>query len=146
MNELPNVLPALWKEVFTWLGQRHVTPAGPPLIRYLVIDMPKRIEIEVGVPVPKGLEGNGRIKAGILPPGRFASLIHTGPYDGIVQANADIQTWAAKRNLQWDVKTSKQGTVWGGRVEFYRRDPGNEKDPQKYETEILYLLSETKGM
>ena len=28
-----------------------------------------------------------------------------------------------------------------GRAEFYLKDPGNEKDPQKYETEILYLTT-----
>ncbi len=43
MKEFPTVLPQLWKEVFAWLGAQGVEPAGPPLLRFLVIDMPARM-------------------------------------------------------------------------------------------------------
>src|SRR5579862_2324984 len=42
MREMPAVLPQLWKEVYGWLGAQRVAPAGPPLLRFLVIDMPAR--------------------------------------------------------------------------------------------------------
>ena len=35
----------------------------------------------------------------------------------------------------------KLGSAWAGRAEFYLKDPGNEKDPQKYKTEIAYLTA-----
>jgi effector-binding domain-containing protein len=141
MGELPGVLPKLWKEVLAWLGKERVAPAGAPLLRYLVIDMPKRIEIEVGVPVAKALKGNGRVRPGVLPAGRYVVLTHGGPYDGMVQANADLQAWAKKRGIRWQVRRTKLGSAWAGRAEFFLKDPGNEQDPRKFETEIAYLTA-----
>jgi effector-binding domain-containing protein len=107
--------------------------------------MPNRIEIEVGVPVATAVEGNGRVRSGVLPAGRYAVLLHEGPYDEMVQANADLQAWAEKRGIHWQMRMTKLGTAWAGRVEFYLRDPSNEKDPQKYETEIAYLTAGGKA-
>ncbi len=36
-------------EVFGWLAKHGVTPARPPFIRYLVIDMETELEIELAV-------------------------------------------------------------------------------------------------
>jgi effector-binding domain-containing protein len=145
ISELPSVEPKLWKAVFGWLGKHHVAPSGAPLIRYLVIDMPNRIEIEVGVPVAKTVKGNGRILSGVLPAGQYVVLTHVGPYDGMVQANADLQAWAEKRGIHWQMHTTKLGSAWAGRTEFYLKDPSNEKDPEKYETEIAYLTVDGKA-
>jgi len=142
LSDLPTVEPALWKEVFGWLGKQQIAPAGPPLVRYLVIDMPKRIEIEVGVPVAKAVKGDGRVRPGVLPAGRYVALTHVGPYDGMVQANADLQAWAEKRGIHWQMRMTKLGSAWAGRAEFLLKDPSNEKDPQKYETEIVYLTAD----
>jgi len=145
ISELSTVEPALWKEVFGWLGKQQIAPAGPPLVRYLVIDMPKRIEIEVGVPVAKAVKGDGRVRPGVLPAGRYVALTYVGPYDGMVQANADLQAWAEKRGIRWQMRTTNLGSAWTGRAEFLLKDPSNEKDPQKYETEIVYMTADEQA-
>jgi hypothetical protein len=35
-------------ELFGWLAEQAVAPAGPPFIRYLVIDMAAEFQIELG--------------------------------------------------------------------------------------------------
>jgi len=67
-----------------------ITPAGPPLIRYLVIDMAGELQIELGVPVTAPVTASGRVQPGVLPEGRYAVLRHTGPYDGLVASNAAL--------------------------------------------------------
>jgi hypothetical protein len=39
-------------ELFGWLAEHGVRPAGPPFIRYHVIDMPAELDVDFGVPVP----------------------------------------------------------------------------------------------
>jgi effector-binding domain-containing protein len=100
--------------------------------------------MDVGVPVAKHIHGNGRIRGGKLPGGQYAVVQHKGPYDGLVKANAALQDWAKSRGLVMRARTTKLGTVWDGRAEFFLRDPGNEKDPKSYVTEITYAVAGRK--
>jgi effector-binding domain-containing protein len=63
--------------VSEWLAQQGIEP-GPPLIRYLVIDMDKELEIDVGLPIERAIPGNGRISAETLPAGHYATAIYRG--------------------------------------------------------------------
>ena len=95
MRELPSVIPQLHREVRRWLEERGTEPAGPPFIRYLVINMAEKLDIELGFPVASVPPdaGDGRLVAGTLPAGRYASLIYTGPYDRLMEANAALLDW-----------------------------------------------------
>ena len=75
MAELGQAVP-LAGEVFDWLGQRGIAPAGPPFWRYLTIEMPDRLEIECGVTVGATIPGDDRVLAGELPAGRYATVLH----------------------------------------------------------------------
>lgn len=119
LGELGPALAKLWPEVSAWLDEQGIAPVGRPLIRYHVIDMPE-VEISVGLPVEAGSVGDGRIEVGELPAGRYAVLVHVGPYEGLVQANADLQSWAAENGVAFDGRDGPTG--WAGRVEFYLTD------------------------
>src|SRR5688572_3939034 len=93
--------PPLWPEVVKWLSAKGMKPSGPPLLRYLVVDMEKGLQIEVGFPVAKAVQGDKRVIAGTLPAGRYVEVVHTGDYGGMIQANATLQEWAKKQGLQW---------------------------------------------
>lgn len=132
---------ALVGETFAWLGGRGIEPAGAPFFRYSMIgDMEGRFEIEVGVPVAIAVPGDGRVIAGSIPAGRYATLVHTGHPDRLVHAHAALQEWATSRRL--DLQRSRQGDdeVWGGRFEFYLTDPAQQPDPEQWSTEIAYLI------
>ena len=84
MTELAGAaIPALVDEVFAWLAREGVAPQGPPFIRYHVIDMAAKLEIEVGVPVRAAVKGDERVAPGVLPAGRYASLEWRGAEDGV---------------------------------------------------------------
>jgi hypothetical protein len=64
-------LGARFGELFAWLGSRSLTPAGPPFFRYIVIDMDRVLEVDVGVPVAAVVDGDGCLMPGVLPAGRW---------------------------------------------------------------------------
>ena len=141
MQELPTVIPQLHREVFAWLGRQGVAPAGAPFIRYLVIDMAAKLDIELGVPVATAVSGDGRVSAGVLPAGRYATLVYTGPQNGVA-ANAALLDWGAERGLVWDRWVAENGDGFGARLESYLTDPNDQPDPAKWETEVAIRLAD----
>jgi len=123
-------------ELFQWLREHGVAPSGPLFIRYRLLDdegQPR--EIELAVPVGEGVAGDGRVRADVLPPGRWATLLHIGPYTSatapdLAAARAALHDWAKER-----------GVVLEGRVEHYIIGPVEEPDHSKWQTEIAYLTA-----
>ena len=129
-------------EVFGWLGARGVEPAGPPFFKCDRIDMENTLEIEVGVPVATPIAGQGDVEAGVLPAGRYVEVAHSGHPDGLLDVTGNLLAWAAQRGLEWDVRESPEGELWGSRLEFYLTDPAREPDLAKWETELAFRLSD----
>jgi effector-binding domain-containing protein len=102
--------------------------------------METRLDIEVGIPVETPVTGDGPVSSGLLPAGRYAVVTHTGPYDGLVSANAALLAWAEENGIAWQM--SDDGKMWGARIEWYETDPAEEPDPQKWETELAFLVAE----
>jgi len=40
--------------------------------------------------------------AGVLPAGRYAVVIHAGPFGQLVEAVRNLLNWAAERGRAWD--------------------------------------------
>jgi len=116
-----------------------VTPAGPPFFRYLVVDMDRQLDVEVGVPVATAMSDDDRISAGVLPSGRYAVLPHTGHPDSLREVTAALLTWAEEHGIVW--KTTEEGKKWGARLEFYLTDPKTEPDMNKWTTELAFLVA-----
>jgi effector-binding domain-containing protein len=142
MDTISTAVDSGFAELFGWLASHGIASAGPPFIRYLVVDMAGDLQIELGVPVSAPIAGSGRIKPGVLPAGRYAVLRHTGPYDGLAASNGALQQWAADQGLRFDTSDTAQGSAWGGRVEHYLTDPSQEPDPAKWETDVAYLTGQ----
>jgi effector-binding domain-containing protein len=143
MPDWGHLLPGLWGEVYGWLGRQGVEPAGPPLIRYRVIDMMTELEIDVGVPVASALSSDDRITADVLPAGRYATLVLTGDYSGLVEATAALLDWGAAQGLVWDSRPGPHGDEFGGRFESYLTDPQEEPDPAKWQTALAMRLADS---
>ena len=75
MEELGTVVPPLTGHVFGWLAGRGISPAGPPFWRYVVVDMEAKLELETGVPVASQVEGDDQVRTGLLPAGRYATVV-----------------------------------------------------------------------
>jgi effector-binding domain-containing protein len=135
------LLKPLWDEVYYWLEDRKLSPSGAPLIRYLTTDMRKQLDIEVGFPVSMHIEGDARVNTGVLPAGKYATLVYTGPYDneGLVVATASLLQWGIKNKVVWNTSQSNGIETWEARIENYLTDPAEETDSRKWRTEIAIL-------
>jgi effector-binding domain-containing protein len=141
MATLGAVVPPLNGEVFRWLAERGAEPAGAPFWKYNVIDMDGELEIEAGVTVPQPLAGDGRVAAGTLPAGRYATLIHVGHPGELAEATRRLHDWAAGQGLTWDMSPGEAGERWGSRLEIYLTDPSQEPDMSKWETQLAFRLA-----
>lgn len=127
-------------EVFGWLAEHGVAPAGAPFFRYNVIDMANLLNVEAGVPVQAPVEGDDRVIAGVLPAGRYGTALHVGPYDGLIGAVENLLQWADSKGLEWDSSSAADGEHWGCRLEIYLTDPREVPDPAKWETQLAFRL------
>lgn len=129
-------------KIFGWLDARGIAPAGPPFLRYNVIDMERQLEIEAGVPVASTVEGDGDVQPGTLPAGRFAVLLHVGAPPTLQAATAALLDWAAQQDLTWDMSRTDVGERWGCRLENYLTDPAKQPDVNKWETQLAFRLAD----
>lgn len=142
MQELgTGVIPQLHSEVLAWLKKQGVAPTGAPFIRFLVINMMEKLDIELGWPVASALSGSDRVSAGVLPAGRYASLVYTGIDNGI-QANAALLDWGTQNGIVWDTWQAENGDGFGARFESFLTDPKEEPNLAKWETEVAIRLAD----
>ncbi len=129
-------------DVFGWIASHGLAPAGPPFFRYIVIDMERQLEVEVGVPVQAVVDGDDQVISGVIPAGRYATVIHVGPPDSLMGATAALLDWAADQSLRWDMTVGDDGEHWGARLENYLTDPREQPDMTKWETELAFRLAD----
>jgi effector-binding domain-containing protein len=138
MDQLGSAVPPLTGQVFDWLAARGIAPAGPPFWRYLVVDMEAELELETGVAVASHPKGDDQVRAGVLPAGRYATVLHTGHPDSLESATRELLEWAAGRDLKWDA----DGDRWGCRLEEYLSDPAGVPDMNQWQTRLAFRLRE----
>ncbi|MBX3064646.1 MAG: GyrI-like domain-containing protein [Anaerolineae bacterium] len=129
----------LFKELRAWLKQEGIEPAGSPILRYHVINMEGEMDIEVGIPVAEALPGNGRVRLGVLPAGRYASLIYiNNGYTG----NGALTRWGIENGLAFDQWADPKGTAFKSRYEAYLTDPKIQPLKTKWEVEVAIKLAD----
>ncbi len=124
-QELATILP----EVMTYLMRERLAPAGAPFSRYHALGA--EIDLEAGIPVTSKVAGEGRVKPSILPGGEVVSGIHMGSYHELSRTHAALAEWISAEGL----------TPLGGPWEIYWTDPGLERDPAKWRTEVVQPVS-----
>lgn len=148
-NGLPAVVDQAFPRLFAWLGQHGVEPAGPPFIRYLEVDHGgEPLEIEVAAPISDSTDppADAPVRADTLPAGRYATLVHTGPYrhedvPDLGDAQAALRSWTEQQDIVTG-RPSERGSSLPCCVEHYRVGPPMEADWTKWETELAYLVLE----
>jgi effector-binding domain-containing protein len=141
MRTFKQAIPQLLGEVFAWLEKQGVEPASAPFMRYHVINMAGNMDFELGVPVATAVSGNGRVSPGVLPAGRYASLVYTGVNNGI-KGNKALLDWAAENGITWDRWDDANGDAFRSRVEFFLTNPAEEPNQAKWETEVAIRLAD----
>ena len=133
-----------WGEVRAWLESIGISPCGAPFIRYLTTDMSARLDLEVGFPVAAALPHNGHISTGVIPAGKYAVMMYTGPYKGkgLFKATVALLEWAQENHIAWKKSTRDRLEWWEGRLEWYLTDPDQEPDSKKWQTELAFLVND----
>jgi effector-binding domain-containing protein len=139
--ELGSTIPSLLDELFAWLGQRGIGPDGAPFIRYHVIDMAAVMDVELCVPLATETTGDGRVSPGVLPAGRYATLVYTGIQNGIA-GNTALMDWGNQQGLTWDRWKVEAGDAFGSRYESFLSNPNDQPNPDTWETEVAIRLSD----
>jgi effector-binding domain-containing protein len=134
------VVEALTDEVFAWIEQRGAVASGSPFVRIVTSDMTAELDIEVGVPVDEAPTGDDRFVIGSIPAGSYVRLIYSAADDNQhLQANIELQAWAANEGLEWAIDRSSGVDVWKGRFEFLRTDLSSEGSPV---FELIYQITD----
>jgi len=128
--------------LFGWLAQHGITPVAAPFYNYRRIDMAKTLDVEAGVPVDRLGEGDGTVRFGTLPAGRFVVVTHTGHFDGLYDATSKLIGWARDNGVQWDVEERPDGDHFACRLEIYETDPSAESDPAKWVTPLVFKVKD----
>ncbi|QBE66819.1 GyrI-like domain-containing protein [Pseudoduganella lutea] len=86
MRDFDREIPAMTAAVAGWLDAHHVRPSGEPFLRFHVIDMPERMDVELGMPTDHAHDTAGQVESGLLPAGRYAVTVYTN-LENAVSAN-----------------------------------------------------------
>jgi len=139
MREFDREIPAMTAAVSQWLDAHHVRPSGRPFLRYHVIDMSERMDVELGIPTDQALATTGQVASQVLPGGRYAVLVYTG-VDNAVSATKGLLDWIASQGEQPIAHASEQGEVFQARYEIYLTDPETEPDKRRWMIEVAILV------
>jgi len=129
---IKDVIGKAYKEIFAYLKASNVNMSQnfDPYVKYNNKDM-NNLDIEIGVRVKKALPGNDKIKSGKIAAGKYAVIMHTGPYNEIGKTYEIIMAYIKKNKL----KTKSFC------YELYLNDP--KKTPANKLETIIYLPIES---
>jgi effector-binding domain-containing protein len=133
-------------ELFGWLFENGVTPAGPPFLRYYEVDRGgEPLEVEAGVPVEAApANTNGRVRPAMLPAGRYLTSLHVGPYTSdampdLADARAELVAWARENGVVYGTETER-GLEFPCALERFIVGPAEDPDFTTWRTEFAYLI------
>lgn len=136
---MSKVIDRIAGELNDWVDENKVKTAGPPFLRYHVIDMRGFMDISFCVPVRRALPDDGEVKADALPAGRYASLIYSG---GGISGNRALIEWVRAQGMDFDRWDTEQGDNFRGRYETYLTDPKVEPRKSKWKIEVAIKLAD----
>jgi effector-binding domain-containing protein len=139
ITKLSKVIPEVTDEIIKWLDERGIKITGPSIVRYHVINMADNLDIEMGMIVDAPIEGDDRVKPGVLPAGKYASLVYTGVKNGRA-GNGALIDWAQAQGLQWDRWDDPHGDAFASRYEALLSEP--EGDMATWETEVAIKVKD----
>ena len=128
-SEIRKVMGPGYSELMSTLASQAVAPTGRWFTHHLQTNA-ETFDFEIGVQVAVEVSPSGRVTPSEMPAGRFARVIYRGPYEGLPAAWGEFDLWIRANGFKADV------SLW----EFYVTDPAVEKDPSKYETELVRPL------
>jgi effector-binding domain-containing protein len=154
-NGIRDFADSAFPELFGWLFQNGVAPAGPPFLRYHEVDRAgEPLDVEAGVPVATDAQarrpveatvsGNGRVRFDALPAGRYLTSLHVGPYTSdampdLGDARAELVAWAQENGIVYGSETDR-GLKFPCALERFLVGPVDDPNFTNWQTEFAYLI------
>lgn len=131
LAELAGVMGRAYGELYGYLGELGVRPAGPPLVLYHDPEFKEDdLDVEIGVPASERVPSRGSVITGELPAGTVAYTMHPGPYGEIGAAYRAVLAWMQTRGHE----------SAGPPREVYLVGPGQAESETEYRTELNWPI------
>ena len=131
MDEMEETLGNDFGELMPYITQYHQEDFGNPFTIWHKWDEETMFgSFEAGVAIKSQSPEEGRIKVRKTKPVKVVAGIHYGPYDKTMYMYNAIQKYIKDHNME----------EAGGPIELYVTDPGQEPDPEKWETVIMFQV------
>jgi effector-binding domain-containing protein len=129
MDQIANFFDRSFTALAWTIGEQGASITGPAFARYHGPPS-ATADLEVGFPTDRELRPQGDVRAGSLPGGRVARVVHHGGYDGLGAAWQRLAEWIAAQGL-----TPTQA-LW----EVYVTEPSPDMDPADLRTELYWRV------
>ncbi len=130
-RDMPKYMDPAIQEIIKTITSQGINIAGP-MFSYHHRRPSDTFDFEIGFPVSKAVEPEGRVINSKLPALKVVRSVYQGPYEGLAQAWPELQTWVRAN------KHGETGKFW----ESYLTNPEQVKDPKNYRTELNWIVSE----
>jgi hypothetical protein len=127
----------LFKELRQWVNARGLAEQGPYFLRYHVIDMKGLMDVEAGFVLKSPQTGDGRVKSGVLPAGRYAHLTYSRY---ALRGNQALSIWTQEKKLDVDKETTSGGEAFACRYEAYLTDYRSEPRKTRWQVDLAFRL------
>jgi effector-binding domain-containing protein len=136
------VVPDIYSEISSWVIENRLSISGASIIRYFSIDYENgHVDIDVGFPISdETVPTHHRIKLNELPQGTYATLIHDGSYENLVETTARLLDWGQQEGIKWQSQNDNRLSTWQGRIEHYLVGSADSQNPDDWKTEIAILI------
>ena len=129
--EIGEVMGPAIAEVSSVLAAQGVVPAGPCFSYHLRMPTDS-FDFEVGFPVAREVEPDGRVRMSRLPAQRIARTVYHGGYEELGPAWGEFIAWVEDQGLK------ARNCLW----ESYLSGPESSSDPTQWETELNRPLTD----
>ena len=116
-------------QVFEYLKSQGIEPSGSGFGIFYAYDA-DRADMDIGLPVDRDVEGNGRVVGQRLEAATFAVTWHEGSYQKIGEAHRAVEEWIKANDRE------AAGPPW----EVYWTGPAQGGPPAGYRTEVGYPI------
>ena len=127
------------KELRKWSKENSLSEEGPYFVRYYHCDMKDIMDVEVGLITNYGRAGQGRVKSGSLPKGKYATLVYRG--NGL-RGNQALMKWASDNGIRFDPINVRKKESYICRYEAYLTDYRIESRKLLWDVELSIKIAD----
>lgn len=99
VRDLPSIIGESYGKIMQYLEKIGEQPASAPFVAYYNMDMDD-LDLEIGFPVMKPLEGSDEIIRSEIPAGKYVSMLYKGPYTGMEKPYNEMMKWIEEQGCR----------------------------------------------